>query len=37
MDNFMKVLSTLLILILYMGVGFYCSKRNIVDRHTQSK
>lgn len=37
MDNFMKMLSTQLILILYMGVGFYCSKRNIVDRHTQSK
>ena len=33
----MKMLSTQLILILYMGVGFYCSKRNIVDRHTQSK
>ena len=37
MDNFMKMLSTQLILILYVGVGFYCSKRNIVDRHTQSK
>lgn len=37
MDNFFKMLSTQAILIVYMCVGFYCSKRNIVDRHTQSK
>ncbi len=37
MDNFIKMLSTQMILLIYMCVGFYCSKRNIVDRHTQSK
>lgn len=37
MDNFLKMLSTQAILILYMCVGYYCSKRKIVDRHTQSK
>lgn len=37
MENFMKMLSTQAILIVYMCVGYYCNKKNIVDRHTQSK
>lgn len=37
MDNFIKMLSTQAILLIYMCVGFYCKKRNIMDGHTQSK
>ena len=37
MENFMKMLSTQGILILYMCVGYYCNKKDIVDRKTQSK
>lgn len=37
MDNFLKMLSTQAILLIYMCVGYYCSKRDIVDRHAQSK
>lgn len=37
MDNFIKMLSTQAILIVYMCVGFYCSKKEIIDRKTQSK
>lgn len=37
MDNFIKMLSTQMILIIYMAVGFYCKRRGILDRNSQSK
>lgn len=37
MDNFLKMLSTQAILLVYMCVGYYCSRKDIVDRRTQSK
>lgn len=37
MDNFLKMLSTQAILLVYMCVGFYCNKKDIVDKNAQSK
>lgn len=37
MDNFLRMLSTQAILLIYMGVGFYCRKRGILDKGMQTK
>ncbi|MCI9569045.1 MAG: AEC family transporter [Lachnospiraceae bacterium] len=37
MDNFLRMLSTQAIMFTYMCVGWYCSKRDIIDRKTQSR
>ena len=37
MDNFLKMLNTQMILIIYLAVGFYCAKRGIIDGHAKQK
>ena len=37
MENFMKMLSTQAILLVYMAVGFYCRKRGIIEKKMQGK
>ena len=37
MENFMKMLSTQAILLVYMAVGFYCRKRGIIEKKDAGK
>ncbi len=37
MDSFMKMLSTQALMLIYMCVGFYCKKKNIIDKPTEVK
>ena len=37
MENFMRMLSTQAILLVYMAVGFYCRKRGIIEKKMQGK
>lgn len=37
MDSFMKMLSTQALMLIYMGVGYYCKKKNIFDKATEIK
>ncbi len=37
MDNFLKMLNTQLILIIYLAVGFYCARKGIIDTHAKQK
>ena len=37
MDSFMKMLSTQALMLIYMCVGYYCNKKNIIDKPTEVK
>ncbi|HIR06135.1 MAG TPA: AEC family transporter [Candidatus Copromonas faecavium] len=37
MDNFLKMLSTQAIMVVYMCIGYYCNRKDIIDRRTQTK
>lgn len=37
MDSFIKMLNTQLILVIYIGIGLFCSKKQIIDSHTKQK
>ena len=37
MDNFLKMLDTQMVLMVYMAVGFICAKKDIIDQHAKQK
>lgn len=37
MDSFMKMLSTQALMLIYMCVGYYCNKKDIIDKPTEIK
>ena len=37
MDSFSRMISTQAIMVVYMIVGYYCSRKAIIDKNTQTK
>lgn len=37
MESFLKMLNTQLVLFIYLCIGYYCSKKSIMDDHTKQK